>query len=96
MVKAKILHDGDEVEAYRSIRYVFSSEAIWKMFAFQMQMRRPGVELLFVHFQGEQPVVHDEADTVIERRNKAAQAISKVMIYFARPRTPEIMELSFL
>ncbi|CAN0502767.1 unnamed protein product, partial [Laminaria digitata] len=60
--RAKITYNGNEIEAYRSVRYISSSEAMWHIFGFRSQERVPTVVLLFVHLEGEQPVVLDEAD----------------------------------
>ncbi|CAM9437982.1 unnamed protein product [Laminaria digitata] len=60
MAKAKILLEGNEIEAYKSI--ISSSEAMWRIFGYAMQYRTPIVILLFVHLQGEHIVVHEEAD----------------------------------
>ena len=37
MAKARVMYGGDEIEAYRIIRYISSSEAMWRIFGFDMQ-----------------------------------------------------------
>ena len=39
LARARILYGGDEIEAYKSIRYISSSEAMWRIFGFDMQKR---------------------------------------------------------
>ncbi|CAM9250899.1 unnamed protein product, partial [Laminaria digitata] len=70
MAKAKVLFEGYENKAYRSIRYISSSEAMWRMCGYDMQQRSPNVILLFVHLENEPIVVHDEADDEPQRRAK--------------------------
>ena len=94
-VKARILYGDDEIEAYRSARYISSSEAMWHIFGFHTQDRTPSVNLLYVHLQGEQPVVHDEADQPEERQAKADNAVSDLMRYFGRPLHDRCANLTF-
>lgn len=96
MARAKILFEGNEIEAYKSIRYISSSEAMWRIFGYAMQYRTPNVILLFVHLQGEHIVVHEEADDDIQRRSKANKKVSELMKYFARPSGPLYDDLTFL
>jgi len=71
MTKARILYDGDEIEAYKSVRYISSSEAMWRIFGFDVQSRSPTVILLFVHLENEQIAIHEEDATEEERRAAA-------------------------
>ncbi|CAN0374873.1 unnamed protein product, partial [Laminaria digitata] len=81
-IRARILYGKDEIEAYRSCRYISSSEAMWHIFGFTPQERTPSVQLLFIHLKGEQPVVFDEADSVEGRQHAANIAVSNLMRYF--------------
>ncbi|CAN0177300.1 unnamed protein product, partial [Laminaria digitata] len=96
MAKAKILFEGNEIEVYKSIRYISSSEAMWRIFGYAMQYRTPNVILLFVHLQGEHIVVHVEADDDDQRRTKANKKVSELMKYFAPPSGPLYDDLTFL
>ena len=70
-ITARITYGKDEIEAYRSVRYVSSSEAMWRMFGFhETNERFSSVNLLYVHHEGEQLVVHDEADEPEQSGNK--------------------------
>ena len=57
MAKAKFLFEGNEIEAYKNIRYISSSEAMSTIFGYAMQYRTPNVILLFVHLEGDHVVV---------------------------------------
>lgn len=96
MAKARVLYDGDEIEAYKSIRYISSSEAMWRIFGFDMQSRSPSVTLLFVHLQDEQIVVHDEDASEEQRRALANASQSDLMRYFRRPAGQPFDDLTFL
>lgn len=95
VAKAKVLFEGNEIEAYRSIRYISSSEAMWRIFGYDMQQRSPNVILLFVHLDNEQIVAHDEADDEPQRRAKANKSNSDLMKYFRstfrRPHLPRLL-----
>ena len=94
--RAKITYNGNETEAYRSVRYISSSEAMWHIFGFRSQERVPAVVLLFVHLQGEQPVVLDEADSAEIHRSIAASSVSNLMKYFGRPLHDQFNDLPYL
>ena len=96
LAKARILYGGDEIEAYKSIRYISSSEAMWRIFGFDMQKRSPNVILLHVHLEGEQTVVHDEDASHEHRRSAANSAVTDLMRYLQRPRGHPFDALTFL
>ena len=72
---AKITYNGNEIEAYRSVRYFSSSEAMWHIFGFRSQERVPAVVPLFVHLEGEQPAALDEADSAEIQRSIATSSV---------------------
>jgi len=94
-ITARITHGNDEIEAYRSARYISSSEAMWHMFGFETNRRFPSVNLLYVHHEGEQPVVHDEADEPEKRQAAADSAVSDLMRYFGRPINAQCSNLTY-
>ena len=94
--RAKITYNGNGIEAYRSVRYISSSEAMWHIFGFRPQERVPTVVLLFVHLPGEQPVVLDEADSAEIQRSIAASSVSNLMKYFGRPLHNQFDDLTYL
>ncbi|CAM9593390.1 unnamed protein product, partial [Ectocarpus fasciculatus] len=96
LAKARVLYDGNEIEAYKSIRYISSSEAMWRIFGFDMQSRSPNVILLYIHLQGEQVVVHDEDATAEQRRALADSSQSDLMRYLRRPAGQPFDSLTFL
>ncbi|XP_047953750.1 uncharacterized protein LOC125199963, partial [Salvia hispanica] len=61
----------DEVKMYYDCRYVSSSEAVWRIFGFDMQYKDPPVERLGFHFENEQSVIFSESeplDIILDRR----------------------------
>ena len=94
-ITARITYGKDEIEAYRSVRYISSSEAMWHMFGFHTNERFPSVELLYVHHEGEQPVIHDEANEPEKRQAAANNAVSDLMRYFGRPVDPRCSSLTY-
>ena len=94
--RAKTTYNGNEIEAYRSVRYISSSEAMWQIFGFRSQERVPAVVLLFVHLEGEQPVVLDEADSAENQRSIATSSVSNLMKYFGRPFHDQCNDLTYL
>ncbi|CAN0587917.1 unnamed protein product, partial [Laminaria digitata] len=63
---------------------------MWHIFLFRSQERVPTVVLLFVHLEGEQPVVLDEADSTDIQRSIAASS------YFGRPFHDQFDDLTYL
>ena len=92
--RAKVTYNGN-VRAFRSVRYISSSEAMWHIFGFRSQERVPAVVLLFVHLQGEQPVAFDEADFAEKQRSIATSPVSNLMKYFGRPLHPQFDDLTY-
>ncbi|CAM9941562.1 unnamed protein product [Ectocarpus sp. 6 AP-2014] len=96
MAKARVMYDGNEIEAYKSIRYISSSEAMWRMFDFDMQNRSPNVILLFIHLENEQIVVHDDDASEDQRRAMARSSTSDLMLYLRRPAGQAFLDLTYL
>lgn len=57
----------DEIKQYLDCRYVSPSEAIWRILSFPIHARKPVVERLYFHLEGEQTVYFDDT-TIIEER----------------------------
>ncbi len=72
MVKA------NEIKKYFDCRYVFSSEATWRIFKFDMHERFPIVECLQYHLPNQQIMLFDNDDDVQEVA--AWLAISRMML----------------
>ena len=96
MAKAKILFEGNEIEAYKSFRYLSTSEAMWRLFGYGMQLRSPNSILLFVHLENEQIAVHDAAYDEQLRRAKANKTCSDLMKYSNRRSGAPFDDLTFL
>ena len=69
---------------------------MWHIFGFRSQERVPAVVLLFVHLEGEQPVVLDEADSAEKQRSIAASSVSNLMKYFGGPCHDQFNALTYL
>ncbi|XP_042016304.1 uncharacterized protein LOC121764332 [Salvia splendens] len=54
----------DEVSLYYDCRYVFSCEAGWRTFGFEIQYKDPSVERLSFHLSNEHHVIFYEADSL--------------------------------
>ena len=94
--RAKITYNGNEIEAYRSVRYISSSNAMWHIFGFRSQELVPAVVLLFVHLQGEQPLVLDEADSAEKQRSIATSSVSNLTKHFGPPFHDQFNDLTYL
>ena len=58
---------------------MYSFEAMWRILGYAMQYRTPNVILLFLHLEGDQVVVHYQADNDVQRRAKAPKSVSDLM-----------------
>ena len=70
----------DEVLMYEAGRYLSSSEAVWRLFAFEVHAASPQVVRLNIHLPGEHRVTFDEFDGLFEVR--AAPARSMLLAWF--------------
>jgi hypothetical protein len=68
----------DEIKKYLDYRYVFASEATWRIFKFDMHERFPTVERLQYHLPNQQMMLFDDDDDVQEVATRST--ISKTMI----------------
>lgn len=55
-------NEKDEINAYESGRYISSSEAVWRIFAFPIHERSPTVVQLAVHWENGQPIYFNPND----------------------------------
>ncbi|PNT74536.1 hypothetical protein BRADI_1g16980v3 [Brachypodium distachyon] len=58
----------DEVEEYVNCRYLSSCEAMWRMFSFDVHVRKPSVERLEIHLPGMNRVTYSEDDSLDDVR----------------------------
>lgn len=84
-VKAKILCEGDEIEAYRSARYVSAAEAAWRLLGFHVMDRRPAVSSLRLHLPDQQHVIVDTDLSREEQLLQAEKTKSDLTLYLGRP-----------
>jgi hypothetical protein len=56
----------DEVKEYIDCRYVSPSEACWRIFSFPIHGRKPAVERLYYHLEGEHSVYFQDYETIDE------------------------------
>jgi len=54
----------DEIKKYLDCRYVSPSEACWRIFAFPIHGRKPAVERLFFHLEGENSVYFNDYEHI--------------------------------
>ena len=69
---------------------------MWYVIRFRPKERVPIVVLLFVHLQGEQPDVLDEADSTEVQQSVATSSASNMMKYFGRPNYAQFHDLTYL
>ena len=72
MTCAKTVVDGEErneIEEYRNLRSVGSSEASWHMFGFHIAQNYPAVKALRIHLEDQQTVVFDEGSEEVAAQN---------------------------
>lgn len=93
-VRAKIAHQNNEIEAYRSVRYVSSPEAVWRLCGFNEHERHPAVRVLCVYHENDHQVVVTRDDSIQVQQAAAANKITDLMSYFKRP--PACQQLIYL
>ena len=60
----KDVEDVDEIHEYYNCRYVFASEASWRIFGLEIHHQTLPVERLSFHLPGEHTIVFDDEDTI--------------------------------
>ena len=73
----------DEINQYIRGRYLSASEAVWRIFEYDVTRREPSVDRYPVHLENENYVVYDTKDDL--SRKRAQESISKLERYFLRP-----------
>jgi hypothetical protein len=71
----------DEITLHQSMRYISSTEAIWRIFGFKMHWRSHAVEILPIHLPGKQAVHWKEAESLLDVGTRGAQ--TKLTQFFA-------------
>lgn len=70
--KKKVKPKFDEVNNYLDCRYISAPEGIWRTLGYEIQYRKPSVERLPFHLEGEQNIYFNDKENlenVIDRTN---------------------------
>ena len=62
--QSNVNDDSYEIRQYLDCRYVSPSEACWRIFVFPIHGRKPSVERLFFHLDGEQSVYFNDYEQI--------------------------------
>ncbi|XP_065203965.1 uncharacterized protein LOC135834055 [Planococcus citri] len=97
MAKVSIVPDSndevvDEIENYVKMRYISASEAMWRLFEFDVSGRQPTVIPLPIHLPNEDIVIFEEG----KEQEASERSLSKLELYFSRPRSVEFENLTYL
>lgn len=95
MARVSIVPDvnqNDEIEDYVNSRYISASEAIWRLLEFDISARKPTVIALSVHLPANDMIVFK----VGEEKEALEKNVSKLQLYFDRPKTSEFENLTYL
>jgi hypothetical protein len=76
------LKNRDEIKAYLEGRYVFASEASWRLFSFRMHDWTPSITCLAVHEPGMHTVVYNDNANIFETVKSEQNQITTLIEYF--------------
>jgi len=82
----------NEIKKYLDYRYVFASEAVWRIFKFDMHERFPIVERLQYHLPNQQMVLFDNDDDVHEVATRSAISRTMLTEWFKTNRESEVAQ----
>jgi hypothetical protein len=71
----------DEIKMYYDCRYLSASEAVWRIFLFDINYREPSVERLNFHLEDEQPVVYPDEASIEEIISKPYAKYTKFLAW---------------
>ncbi|XP_018461372.2 uncharacterized protein LOC108832383 [Raphanus sativus] len=60
----KVVKQRDEIQEFIEARYLSACEAMWRTFAFHIHKRKPSVEKLIIHLEGEHNITVKETDNL--------------------------------
>uniref|UniRef100_A0A8D9BYA8 ATP-dependent DNA helicase n=2 Tax=Cacopsylla melanoneura TaxID=428564 RepID=A0A8D9BYA8_9HEMI len=81
----------NEIDMYRTLRYVSSSEAVWRLLSFDISNRTPPVKCLPVHLPGEDSILYR-----LGCANEAAErTLSMLDVYLRRPRIERFESVTY-
>lgn len=90
-VRARIAHQNNEIEAYRSAPYVSSSDAEWRLCGFLEHERHPAVHVLYVHHENDHQTIVNQDDPI--QTQAAAAAIITDLMYTLKAHQLSTIEL---
>ena len=62
--KDTIIRQRNEIQDYVDARYLSACESMWRTFAFHIHKRKPSVEKLIIHLEGEHNITVKETDNL--------------------------------
>jgi len=68
----RVVKERNEIQEYLDCRYLSACEAMWRTFAFKIHKRKPSVQKLIIHLEGQQLVAYKKSDNlryVLSRAN---------------------------
>ncbi|CAN6817509.1 unnamed protein product, partial [Brassica oleracea] len=80
--KETIIRQRNEIQDYVDARYLSACESMWQTFAFHIHKRKPSVEKLIVHLEGEHNITVKETDNLgrVIRKPEFARTLTYVQI----------------
>ena len=94
--KARISGITNEIEMYRTTRYISAAEATWRMLGFESQSRYPSVTRVHAHLENENSVVYPAEASAEECAAIASNTTSDLMHYLERPTAACFSRLTLL
>jgi hypothetical protein len=86
----------DEIKMYYDCRYLSACEAVWRIFAFDVNYREPSVERLDFHLEGEQSVVYSDEASIEDVVSKPHANQTKFLAWMdANKKYPYARELTY-
>ncbi|KAK9501552.1 hypothetical protein O3M35_012258 [Rhynocoris fuscipes] len=85
------LAEHDEIESYVNMRYISCSEAIWRLLEFDVRRCKPTAISLPVHMPREDMIVFHPG----REQEALEKSVSKLILYFERPKIPELTNLKY-
>ncbi|XP_058780945.1 uncharacterized protein LOC131655055 [Vicia villosa] len=79
----------DEIKQYLDCRYISPSEACWRIFSYSIHGRKPAVERLFFHMEGENSVYYKDYEQVGDVLLKPSVTESMFTAWFEANKTYE-------
>lgn len=88
--------DIDEIKQYIDCRYVSPSEACWRIYSFPIHGRKPAVERLFFHCEGDNSIYYNDFEKINDVLLKPSVTESMFTAWFeANKNYPEARNLTY-